>query len=177
MPQLADADAAHDERDHQEDRAGVGDDEADVEPGRDQVVGHVVPVLLRVDPLGADPHDDVARERDGQHRPVAEPEQLRVPFRERERAPARQEAAGQDGRSDDVHEEREVPAVGPDGGDHADAHAPGFQIMSMTISTTTIEASVCMSRPVEVRLTASSSAFGPVSPAAASSCAFLGPSM
>jgi hypothetical protein len=34
-----------------------------------------------------------------------------------------------------VQEEREVPAVGADGGD--DAHAPGFQIMSSRISRTT----------------------------------------
>ena len=32
-----------------------------------------------------------------------------------------------------MDEEREVPAVGANGGE--DAHAPGFQIMSMTIST------------------------------------------
>ena len=161
----------------QDERAGVGDDVADVEPGRDQIVGNVVPVLLRVDPLGADPHDHVARKRDGQQRPVPEPEQLRVAFRERERAPAREKAADQDRRSDDVHEEREVPAVRAHGCDDAHAHAPGFQIMSMRISTTTIEARVCMSRPVDVRLTASSSAFGPACPADASSCAFVGPSM
>ena len=47
---------------------------------------------------------------------------------------------------------------GRDGGE--DAHAPGFQIMSMTINTNTSDTAAWRRTPVCVRLTASSSAFG-----------------
>ena len=43
LPQAVDADAADDEGDEQHERAGVGDDVADVEPARKQLVGEVVP--------------------------------------------------------------------------------------------------------------------------------------
>ena len=75
-------------------------------------------------------------QRDREERPVAEPEEPRVAAREGERARAGQQAADEDHRAEDVHEQREVPAVGPDGCEEA-RHAPGFQIMSMRIRSTT----------------------------------------
>ncbi len=65
VAQATDADPAEDQRDDGEEGAGVGDDEADDEPrGIVDSFGEVVPHGLRVDPLRADPHDDVPGQRD-----------------------------------------------------------------------------------------------------------------
>ena len=90
-------------------------------------------------------------------------------------APVKQ-AADEDHRAEDVDEQREVPAVRPDRCEDA-RHAPGFQIMSMRISSTDALDGVCKTRPRCVRLIASSSALGPVWPAASSSLAFFIPAM
>src|SRR5512133_2713802 len=120
-------------------------------------------MLLRGDPPRAAPHQDPAGERDDEQRPVAEPQEPGLALRKRERARSGDEAADQDHRAEDVQEEREVPAVGPDRGE--DAHAPGFQIMSMMMSRTTAEVRAWKRTPLEVRLSASSSALGPLCPA------------
>src|SRR4051812_40852448 len=174
LPQPVDPDPADDQRDEQDQAAEVGDDEPDVEPLWNERVREVVPVLLGVDPLGADPHQDPAGQRDREQRPVAEAQEPWVALRERQRGRAGDEAADQHHRSEGVHEQREVPAVGSNGGEHAQAH--GFQIMSMMISRTTIDVRVWNRTPRDVRLSARSSAFGPVCPADWSSSAFFGPS-
>src|SRR5262245_30620669 len=175
--QASDADTAHDERDQHEECSDVCDGEADPDPGglvdtlRQVAVG-----LLRVDPLGAEAHHDVARQRDGQQRPVSEPQRADVAASEREDARTREQAPYEDHRPEDVDEEREVPVRGPMGGEQA-RHAPGFQIMSMRIRSTTRLPNACSTSPRCVRLIASSSAFGPVCPAAWSSSAFFMPAM
>ena len=150
----------------QDDRACVGDDVADAEPcGLVDLVGEIVPALFGVDPLGADSHEEPARQRDRQESPVPEPERSRIAARVDERARARDDAAYEDHRPEDVDEEREVLGVGSNCGEEP-GHAPGFQIMSMRISSTTTVAAAWNQTPFEVRFSASSSAFGPVWPAA-----------
>src|SRR4029079_10157945 len=92
---------------------------------------------------------------------------------ERETNRAGQQAADQDHRAEHVHAQREVPAGAPDEGE--DAHAPGLKIMSRRIRSTTTVAADCSIRPRDVRLIASSSALGPVWPAAWRSFAFFWP--
>src|SRR6266576_3712717 len=62
-PEPANSDPADDQRDEEDQTAGIGKDEPDVEPGRSRnaLCG---PALLRGDPLGADPHQEPARQRD-----------------------------------------------------------------------------------------------------------------
>src|SRR4029077_3287324 len=108
-----------------------------------------------------------------QQRPVAEPQEARFSPRKGERARAGQEPADEDHRSEDVQEEREVPAAGSDDGE--DAHAPGLKIMSRRMSNTAVEARAWRTTPADVRLRASNSELGPVCPAASSSFAFVIP--
>src|SRR4029453_6646278 len=153
---------------------GVGNEVAGVEPSRR---GHafVVEAFPRRRPFGADAHEDVPREPDGEKRPVAEPQHSCIAPRKGERAGAGERGADKDHRAEDVQEEQKVPAVRPNGGECA--HAPGFQIMSTRIRSTTIVARACNTMPFCVRLSASSSAFAPVWPADRSSWALFIPSM
>ena len=106
----AQAEPAEDERDQQEQRAGVGGDEADPDPGR--VLGELVEVLARVDPLGAAAHDDVARQADEQERHHADPQHADIAARDEHARRRREQAADEDHRAEDVDEERQVQAVG-----------------------------------------------------------------
>ena len=98
-------------------RAAVGDEEADAEPGGLLDLGRqVVPALFPVDPFPAEPHQDEPGQAHEQEREVAEPEQARLAARQRQRSRAREESAEDDGRADDMQEQREVLIVGPDCG-------------------------------------------------------------
>jgi RNA polymerase sigma-70 factor (ECF subfamily) len=135
--QLSQADCAEDERDEDEQGAGVRRDVADPEPGRVEVVREV---LLRLRPLSADPHQDVRGQNAHQQRQQAEARQadgvVRPSPGENRRQRHGEQRSDQQHRAEDVQEEREVHLVGADGSEHA--HAPGFQIMSrrMTKSPT-----------------------------------------
>src|SRR5688572_6980269 len=173
----ADADPAENQRDENEEGTGVRDDPPDAEPrGLVHSLREVFPGALRVQPLRADAHHDVPGQRDEQQRPVPEPEEAGVAARKRERARAGQQSADEHHRPEDVDEQREVPTVGPRCGEER-AHAPGFQIMSMRINTTTTVAAVCSASPCCVRLIATSSSLGPVWPAASSSFALFIPAV
>ena len=141
-------------------KPSVGDDEADVDPeGVTLVFGKIGVPLLRVEPLGSDPHQHVGRQAYEQQRPVAEAQHCRVSARECQGRRRSQHAADEDHRADDVQEQNVVPVVGTDGGEQA--HAPGFQIMSTRMSSVTRLATACSMRPRCVRLTARSSCARP----------------
>ena len=113
---------------------------------------------------------DQAGEADEQEREVAEPQQPGLAARQEERGRAREQRAEDDGRADEVQQQREALVVGPDRGEQR--QAPGFQIMSITISTIAADARARSRSPVGVRFKAVSSALGPVWPEATSALAF-----
>ena len=118
LRESADAEAAECEREEEEQSAPVGDDESDLEPGGFvELVWKVVPVLEAVEPFAGEPHQDQAWEGDEQEREVAEPKQPGLASREQERGGAREQGAEDDGRADEVQQEREALVVGPDGGE------------------------------------------------------------
>ena len=118
----------------EDEQADVGDDVPDAEPRG--VVLQLVEAL-RVEPLGADAHHDVRRQPDDQQRPEGEPAHelgLRHPIGRKCRHGRGSDCPEEHGGAGHVQEEREVPAVG--------SHAPGFQIMSITIRRTTTSVAV-----------------------------------
>ena len=135
-------DPGADQRDQEEDRADVGGDVADPDPG-----GVVVRVaeLLRVEPLGADPHDDVRGQSDEQQRAEREAAETRriADTAGVSSAPAAAITAPTSSIAPEhVEEEREVPAVRPDVREEAD-HAPGFQTMRTRITRTSAVPATC----------------------------------
>ena len=100
--------------------APVGDDESDAEPGRARSNwgGSLFQLCILVEPLPGEPHQDQARQADEEKREVAEPKQPGLAARQQERGRARQQGAEDDGRADEVQEEREALVVGSDRGEH-----------------------------------------------------------
>ena len=94
-------------------------------------------MLLGRDPFGAAAHHDPARQHAEQQRAVPEPQVAFGQCEQHER-----ERAHQRHRAEDVHEQREVPVVRPDGGQHA--HAPGFQTIVTSSASTTIVRIQCI---------------------------------
>src|SRR5581483_10411672 len=137
--------------DEQDDPADVGGEVADPQPRRLELVRHVVPAFLRIGPLGADAHDDPARERDREERQSGKAAKSAARF-----APADQprtrggdEAAEEDHRAGHVNEDREIPAVWTNCGEHG--HAPGLKIMSRTRRTKTARVARWRTAPVGAR--------------------------
>ena len=71
-----------------------------------------------VEPLPGESHQDQTGEADEQEREVAEPQQPGLAAREEDRGRACEQRAEDDGRADEVQEQREALLVGPDRGEH-----------------------------------------------------------
>src|SRR4051812_3105053 len=159
------SDPRQDHGSEQEKAAEVRREVADTQPTG--LVVDLVPPFLRIDPLRADPHGEPGGDPDEEGRAEGEshiPGRVAAPA-EKLGADRRDESPDEDRRTEYVEKERDVPAVGTDGGKHR--HAPGLKIMSTRKASRITTAAICRRRPALLRTRAWSSALG-ASPSTAS---------
>ena len=80
--------------------------------------GSLSQLLQLVEPLPGEPEQDQAGQTDEQKREVPEAKQPGVAASQEERGGARQQGAEDDGRADEVEQEREALVAGSDRGEH-----------------------------------------------------------